>query len=50
MRQVWDISATVESAKSSGHRIFAIGVGSTPVDPLLRQLAEQTGGAALSIK
>ena len=47
--EVWDISATVESAKSSGHRIFAIGVGSSPGESLLRQLAEQTGGAALFV-
>jgi Ca-activated chloride channel family protein len=47
--EVWDISATVESAKSSGHRIFAIGVGSSPGESLLRLLAEQTGGAALFV-
>ena len=47
--EVWDISATVESSKSSGHRIFAIGVGSSPGESLLRQLAEQTGGAALFV-
>lgn len=47
--EIWDISATVERARSSGHRIFAIGVGSSPGESLLRQLAEQTGGAALFV-
>jgi hypothetical protein len=47
--EVWDISAIVERAKHSGHRIFAIGVGSSPGESLLRQLAEETGGAALFV-
>jgi len=47
--EVWDISAIVKRAKDSGHRIFAIGVGSSPGESLLRQLAEETGGAALFV-
>ena len=42
---VWNIDDIVDKAHKSGHRIFAIGVGSAPAESLLRQLAEQTGGA-----
>ena len=43
--EVWDIEKVIKLAQKSGHRIFAIGVGSSPADSLLRQLAEDTGGA-----
>lgn len=43
--EVWDTSDIINAAKNSGHRIFAIGVGSAPAETLLRQLAEMTGGA-----
>ena len=46
---VWDIGASVDRAKKSGHRIFAVGVGSSPGESLLRELVEQTGGAALFV-
>jgi Ca-activated chloride channel homolog len=42
---VWEIDEVVKQAKRSNHRIFAIGVGSAPAESLLRDLAEQTGGA-----
>lgn len=42
---VWDTKEIVKQAKMSGHRIFAIGVGMAPGECLLRQMAEQTGGA-----
>jgi len=42
---VWNIEETVSTAARSGHRIFAIGLGSSPAESLLRDLAEQTGGA-----
>lgn len=42
---VWNIEETVKIAKKSHHRIFAIGVGSAPAESLLKELAEQTGGA-----
>ncbi len=42
---VWDIKNILDSAKKSGQRIFAIGVGFAPAESLLRELAEQTGGA-----
>lgn len=43
--EVWDNEAMVEAARQSGHRIFAVGVGSAPAETLLRRLAEATGGA-----
>jgi len=43
--EVWDTTNIIEAAKKSGHRIFAIGVGTSPAETLLRELAESTGGA-----
>ena len=43
--EVWDTKAIIDAAKHSGHRIFAIGVGSAPAETLLRSMAEETGGA-----
>lgn len=42
---VWDVQGIVAQAKTCGHRIFAVGVGCAPAESLLRDLAEQTGGA-----
>lgn len=42
---IWDVDAVIQSAKESGHRVFAIGVGSAPSESLLREVAEKTGGA-----
>lgn len=42
---VWGVESIVATAKRSGHRIFAIGVGCAPAESLLRDMAEQTGGA-----
>lgn len=42
---VWDINGIIKAAKSSGHRIFVVGVGSAPGESLLKDMAEQTGGA-----
>ena len=43
--EVWDAQHIVDSARRSGHRIYALGVGSAPAESLLRELAETTGGA-----
>ncbi len=43
--EVWDTGNIVKIAQMSGHRIFAIGVGTAPADTLLQELAEKTGGA-----
>jgi len=43
--EVWNTSDTVNKARKSGHRIFAVGVGSAPAETLLKELAENTGGA-----
>jgi len=42
---IWDVEGVIQSAKKSGHRIFAVGEGSSPAESLLRQLANKTGGA-----
>ena len=43
--ETWNIDSSVAIARQSGHRIFTIGVGSTPAGSLLRDLADKTGGA-----
>jgi Ca-activated chloride channel homolog len=42
---IWHIEPLIRAAASSGHRIFAIGVGSAPAEGLLRELAQASGGA-----
>lgn len=42
--EVWDAQRIVEQAQRSGHRIYALGVGSAPAESLLREMAETTGG------
>ncbi len=43
--EVWDAQAIVDGARRSGHRVYALGVGSAPAESLLREMAEATGGA-----
>ncbi len=43
--EVSEIEHTVETAKASGHRVFVVGIGSSPAVALLHRLAEATGGA-----
>ncbi len=43
--EVWQAENMIAAARASGHRIFAIGVGSSPAESVLRSLAEATGGA-----
>src|SRR5574337_1055428 len=43
--EIWEAADTIEAARESGHRIFAIGVGSAPAAGVLRRLACDTGGA-----
>lgn len=43
--EVWDAQRIVEEARRSGHRVYALGVGSAPAESLLREMAEATGGA-----
>jgi Ca-activated chloride channel family protein len=43
--EVWNIDETIATVRASGHRIYAIGVGSAPVESLLQEMAEVTGGA-----
>lgn len=42
---VWNIENIVATVRQSGHRLFALGVGSAPAESLLRELAEVSGGA-----
>lgn len=43
--EVWNIEQIVTTVRQSGHRLFALGVGSAPAESLLRELAEVSGGA-----
>jgi len=43
--ETWDVDSSVARAQRSRHRIFTIGVGSTPAGSLLKDLADKTGGA-----
>jgi len=43
--EIWDIESTIQSARESNHRVFAIGVGSSPAESLLRDLAAYSDGA-----
>lgn len=43
--QIWNAQPMIDAARASGHRVFAIGVGTAPAEGVLRQLAEATGGA-----
>lgn len=44
--EVWDIDAIVATVRQSGHQVYVIGVGSSPAESLVRELAEVSGGAA----
>ena len=39
------IDLTIKMAKASNHRLFIVGIGSSPAEEHLRRLAETTGGA-----
>lgn len=43
--EIWQAREMIAAAKASGHRVFAIGVGTSPAEGVLRSLAEATGGA-----
>lgn len=43
--QIHAIDRTVARARALGHRVFVVGIGSTPAEGVLRRLAEETGGA-----
>ena len=43
--EIWDIEPTLRAARDSGHRLFVVGVSSSPAESLLRELAEHSGGA-----
>jgi hypothetical protein len=43
--EIWQAQEMIAAARARGHRVFAIGVGSSPAEGVLRSLAEATGGA-----
>ncbi len=43
--EIYAIDALLNSAARSGHRIFVVGIGSSPTEANLRQMVEVTGGA-----
>jgi Ca-activated chloride channel family protein len=43
--EVWNIDEIIATVRASGHRIYAVGVGSAPSESLLQDMAEVTGGA-----
>jgi Ca-activated chloride channel family protein len=43
--EIESIDQTIEAAQASGHRVFVVGIGSSPAEAHLRRLAETTGGA-----
>lgn len=43
--EIANIDSVIASAKASGHRVFIVGIGSSPAETHLRRLAQATGGA-----
>lgn len=43
--EIWQFEPVIEAARSSGHRIFTVGVGSAVSEPFVTGLASATGGA-----
>lgn len=43
--EIDSIDNVMASAKASGHRIFIVGIGTSPAESHLRRLAQATGGA-----
>ena len=41
--EIWQAEEMTAAARASGHRVFAIGVGSSPAEGVLRSLAEGAG-------
>lgn len=45
--EVWAIDEVIAVARHAGHQVYVIGVGSSPAQSLVGELAEVTGGAAV---
>ena len=43
--QIYGIDDMIKKAKASKHRVFSVGIGSSPSEHLLRRLAVETNGA-----
>lgn len=46
---VWNVEKILQTSLASGHRVFAMGVGSSPAESLLQELAVKTGGACMFV-
>lgn len=44
--ETWDRNSIVQACRKSGHRVFVIGIGASPAEAVVREVAESTGGAA----
>jgi Ca-activated chloride channel family protein len=42
---VWGVQDLLARTRRSGHRVYALGVGSAPAESLLSEVAQDTGGA-----
>ncbi|NDP62956.1 MAG: VWA domain-containing protein [Polaromonas sp.] len=43
--EIQGINEVIDTAKTSGHRVFVVGIGASPAEVHLRRLAQATGGA-----
>lgn len=43
--EITNIDSVIDSARTSGHRLFIVGIGSSPAESHLRRLALATGGS-----
>jgi Ca-activated chloride channel family protein len=44
--ETWDRVPIVQACRASGHRVFVIGIGASPDEAAVREIAQATGGAA----
>lgn len=47
--ETWDRVPIVQACRASGHRVFVIGIGASPDEAVVREIAQATGGAAAFI-
>ena len=46
---IWEAEKMIEAAKRCAHRIFLIGVGTSPAGNLLERIARETGGSCTTV-
>ncbi|HEU0198154.1 MAG TPA: VIT domain-containing protein [Nevskiaceae bacterium] len=47
--EIWERDAVVHACRQSHHRVFVIGVGASPNETVIRDIAAATGGAAVFV-